>query len=261
MSQNPYAQPGGYEVPPEPARTSIMAILSLVCSIVCIPGLGVLGVVLAIASLFAISGSRGRLAGKGIAISGLIVGMLFTCIWVGAFVLVLRAQRQFGTVFVPALTSVFTSIDQGDFQKARVEMGLAGSVTDEEFQTFRAAYQAQAGTFVSMPDRFIPLASLAIKASTLMNTPPPLPGSIPMPADFTKGVVVIFVQVQPGRAATKGAPLPPILNMGIRSAPGVETWLIPAPGTAAPKPSATSAPPSPGAPPPPPGPPGGNGGG
>ena len=35
MSQTPYAQPVGYDMPPEPARTSVMAILSLVLSLIC----------------------------------------------------------------------------------------------------------------------------------------------------------------------------------------------------------------------------------
>jgi D-xylose transport system permease protein len=56
----------------------VLAILSLVCSLIClIPGLGLLGAILGIAALFSISRSQGAVRGNGMAVTGIIaVGML-----------------------------------------------------------------------------------------------------------------------------------------------------------------------------------------
>ena len=88
MTQHPYAEStAGADVFPEAERTSVMAILSLVCSLICcIPGLGILGSLLGVFALIGIGGSRGRVGGKGLAISGIIIGILMTVIWIGAFI-------------------------------------------------------------------------------------------------------------------------------------------------------------------------------
>ena len=61
MTQNPYAQPPGFDTQsPVAARTSIAAILSLICAIFCVPGLGILAIILGIAALFMIAASQGH---------------------------------------------------------------------------------------------------------------------------------------------------------------------------------------------------------
>ena len=73
----PLAQPAGVPPPPpdlRPARTSGMAIASLVLGILGMLGLtALIGVVLGIVALLQISGSRGRLKGQGLAIAGLCI--------------------------------------------------------------------------------------------------------------------------------------------------------------------------------------------
>jgi hypothetical protein len=67
----------GASFPAEPARTSGLAIASLVLSLVWICGLGsLLAVIFGAISLSQISRSSGRLGGKGLAIAGLVLGIL-----------------------------------------------------------------------------------------------------------------------------------------------------------------------------------------
>ena len=79
----------------EKAKTSGMAIASLVCGILGIFTCGILalvGLILGIVALVKINNSQGRLSGKGMAIGGLIVS--------GAFILMLPI---FAAMFLPAL--------------------------------------------------------------------------------------------------------------------------------------------------------------
>ncbi len=85
------SQEFGDEIALEPRRTSVMAILSLVCGLVCVvPGIGVLATIFGITSLVGINRSRGRVGGTGLAITGIVLGLLFSMIWIG----ILYAARQ-----------------------------------------------------------------------------------------------------------------------------------------------------------------------
>jgi hypothetical protein len=272
MSQNPYAQPAGYDVPPEAARTSVMAVLSLVCSLICIvPGLALLGIILAIASLSSIGSSRGRLGGKGLAISGLVIGIIVLALQCAAYVGWKKLNSQFGSAFVGPVSAVMTSIEQKDYQKARTQMNSPGAaaITDAQFDTFRDAYQGKLGTYQSMPDSFMKWVQAIVAAGPLMKSQGGTqPGLIPMPATFAKGTGIVWVLIdQRGKPPVPGQWVPPVLNIGILDAPNSEVWLIPRIPTGvtpAPAPNVPPAgtPPSPGVPPtnPPPAPPGGNGG-
>ena len=87
MSDNPYAgypserENGGYGMEP-PERMSAMAVLSLVCGIICcIPGLGIAAMIFGAAAMVAIGKSGGRLGGKMIAVIGMALGLLATIVW------------------------------------------------------------------------------------------------------------------------------------------------------------------------------------
>ncbi|MGQ0628420.1 MAG: DUF4190 domain-containing protein, partial [Phycisphaerales bacterium] len=69
--------PAGFEAwndsPSEAPKLSILAILSLVLSILCITA--PIGLICGIAALFTISGSGGRKSGRGLAIGGIVLGV------------------------------------------------------------------------------------------------------------------------------------------------------------------------------------------
>ncbi len=86
MSQYPPAmQPGQpVSIPPVP-RTSGLAVASLVCSLIfCIPLLGLIGAIMGIAALGATK--RPGVRGRGLAIGGIIAGVLVTFLWIAGVV-------------------------------------------------------------------------------------------------------------------------------------------------------------------------------
>src|SRR5690554_4311904 len=89
MSENPYAAYPSHQddfgdpAHDGPQRLSIPAVLALISSLVCcIPGLGVLGVLLGLVGILSISRSNGRLTGMPAAIAGMALGVLVTVAWV-----------------------------------------------------------------------------------------------------------------------------------------------------------------------------------
>src|SRR6185295_12076795 len=83
MTRNPYAHPIEDE-PGEPvrARVSDLAVSSLVFGILCcIPGSGLIGVILGGSGLLAIGRSDGRLSGRTLAFIGLLLGVLGSAGW------------------------------------------------------------------------------------------------------------------------------------------------------------------------------------
>lgn len=85
MTQNPYEQreeSWGADVADEyvgEQRLSLMALFSLIFSLICfVPGAGLVGALLGIGGLVSIGKSRGRLTGKGLAITGLVLGLILS---------------------------------------------------------------------------------------------------------------------------------------------------------------------------------------
>ena len=98
---------------PPVSRTSGLAVVSLVCSLIfCIPLLGLLGAVLGIASLRATRqpGVRGR----GLAIGGIIVGLLATAAWIGGVIAVsIGFKMVLGAAHQPVATFI-SDYNKGD---------------------------------------------------------------------------------------------------------------------------------------------------
>ena len=153
MSQNPYAGGGpqpGYEAwyeQPRESSLSIMAVLSLIFSILCLTA--PLGIIFGVASLFTIGASGGRKHGKGLAISGIVVGLVFsTCMTFAIVSSWSVVQLMQGQLALPAAKTL-KAIEDGDIVTAKQGMGpkLTAAVTDEQIAEFRNAYQAELGKF------------------------------------------------------------------------------------------------------------------
>ncbi|MBC7834579.1 MAG: DUF4190 domain-containing protein, partial [Phycisphaerales bacterium] len=123
MTQNPYATPSQPHQPfgsdpwldtPADQRVSVLAVVSLVCGILCfIPVVGTIGVVLGIASLFLIAGSQRRLTGKGLAIAGIVLGMLGTVAWGGIVIGFSQMATIAGRDVVVPAAGAMTLIESG----------------------------------------------------------------------------------------------------------------------------------------------------
>jgi hypothetical protein len=162
MSQNPYANPYPQQYaqpyPPgmgmaPPARTSVMAVLSLVCSLLCcIPGISVLGVLFGGLALLAIAMSGGKVRGVGLAIAGLIIGIIVSVLWIGSawFILVWAGQLGHST------EGVLTGIQDRD--RAALSDALTttaeAQLTDERVREFGDILEADLGQYDRAPDGF-----------------------------------------------------------------------------------------------------------
>lgn len=153
MSQYPTTS-YGYETDSmsEPPRTSAMAVVSLVLSVVgcCLP-IGLLGALIGIFSLVGISRSQGRVSGRGLAIAGIIIGVINTGIWIGGWLAVTNGYQA----YVKMTSTTLTALETGDYQTVRNHLDPSLTLTDEQFDAFVEAYRADLGSFQGMAPNVI----------------------------------------------------------------------------------------------------------
>lgn len=236
-----------------PQRTSILAILSLVCSLIClIPGTGVLAAIFGISALIGIKGSRGRVGGTGLAIAGLIVGLLFTMIWVGIAIGANKIMQEV-TGQVTQMNQALVAMDSGDNSKLRAVLvpEVGQTVTDQQISDFRSAYQAELGSFNGVPNGIVEFFSAYGPVQAQLA---PLQGRndmVPLPVNFDKGPSLVVLWIQPGKGTHKlpdGSEVLPFRNITVYTTSGKEFSLLPLESTLVPKPSDPALPPPPDAP-------------
>ncbi|MGP1309648.1 MAG: hypothetical protein ACTS27_05570 [Phycisphaerales bacterium] len=161
MSENPYAaypsnrDDFGDSRYDGQQRLSIPAVLSLVSSLICcIPGLGVLAVLLGLLGMVSISRSNGRLTGMPAAIVGMALGVLVTVGWVALAVGAGSGLNFWATNITPPLSRMVEAAYDGDVDAFRAEMTVdgAGLITDDEILRFGQAMRAEFGEYRGMPD-------------------------------------------------------------------------------------------------------------
>jgi len=235
MDSNPYAQPGPYDqadlgIPMEPARTSVLAILSLISSLICcIPGLGLLGSALGIGAIIGISSSRGRVGGKGLAIAGTVIGLLFTAIWL--------ALVYGGASIVKEMAGwaeIFNSAQQRDYAYVRdhLDSNAAALVTDEMIDEFAESLDAEWGGYVDMPDSMIELVRAfvndldpqAMQEFQRVQSGLNIQGdqAIPLPIEFDKGRTLCLLAMNGKQSGP-----PRFQNVGFLDQGLTWVWLIP----------------------------------
>jgi 4-amino-4-deoxy-L-arabinose transferase-like glycosyltransferase len=229
-------------------RTSVLAIVALVLSLICIiPGLGVLGAILAVVALVLISGSNGRVGGKGLAIAALVIGLLVSAVWVGGVMMVSTGLKTMTSMFGGSTASLLKAAEAGDFATARQQLdaSVANSVTDADFQRFVTTYQSKLGTFTSVPTGVMELISAYGSVGQQMQGMQGQgnQGLFPLPVQFSKGWAVAALQLNPNGGGANLAPL----NIELIAPDGTKILLYdPAANAAPPAPGATPATPQPG---------------
>lgn len=159
MSENPYA---GYPSErrrddfglEEPQRMSILAVLSLVCAVVCcVPGMGILAFVFGAVALAGISKSQGRVTGKPLAGVGMALGLIATVIWMAIAIGGAQAWRTYTTQMVGGTSQMMQTMSDGDIGGVRLHLlePATAELTDEDIAAFAAIVRRDFGAFVGAP--------------------------------------------------------------------------------------------------------------
>lgn len=225
--------PGSYEntdvqMYQEPERTSILAILSLVMGVggCCFGVTSILAVPFAIIGMVGISRSKGRVGGTGLAIAGLIVGLITLALWAGLIIGVGGAMKVGITQFGSTTTGIFSDIQGGDYDSARTAMSPPASETeDAEIAAFYTAYKADLGDFVAMPSGLGELFSGYGAVAQQMQAYNGQPGYVPMPARFDSGWVLIIYAIDPRGQASQSGQIPPPQRLILVGSDGKEYTL------------------------------------
>jgi hypothetical protein len=236
MSQNPYA---AYNEPTDSvaqARTSVAAILSLVCSLICcIPGLGAVAAVLGGVALLRISGSNGRRSGVGLAIAGIVIGLLVTMGW-GFFAIgAMSVYEKAGKFFMPMIQTVAS--DDPAKMRAAVSPALAATATDADWKRFRDAIKGELGDVSTKNVNLIQIFKGYGEVGQLMQNKGNNDNAIPLPLVGDKGKGVLLVHLPrnttvrtpgangPGSAGDEVLSM--CVNFSVILPSGKEEWLVP----------------------------------
>ena len=230
MANDPYGASADFNehyVDSGPPRTSVLAILSLVCSLICfIPGLSAIGSLLGVFALLGISASKGRVKGTGLAIAGIAVGIVVSLLWFGAAIAAQKASSQY-----VAFGQVITDIDSGSYDAARGQLSTPTRdlATDERLAAFKAEYEAEAGQLDSWPTGFIQVFGLFMEVGKRGqqpdNTTLPYADPMPLPAKFGNGARLVWFILDRGQMDDAGRK-PAIINAAILGADGNLIWLV-----------------------------------
>lgn len=255
MTQNPYAQFGSGDGTPTPygpefgdqpqARTSVLAIISLVLSVigcVCfiIPGPGALAMAIGGIAILLIMASHGRVRGIGFAATAVCLGLLQTIVF---FVILLGVYQPImggwnNTVVAP-VNDVLVALEKKDAKAARALLTprAQAAISEEMLTEFAAKYQARLGAYKGVPENPLDIwtayKSIAPAMKVMQNGPGgnPQQNMIPLPGTFERGNALIILQLD--NAGFNGQRPPasttirmPVLNIGIASNDGTEIWIL-----------------------------------
>ena len=248
MSQNPFGDP--YDLPGTvmPERTSVMAVLSLVLGIVCVPFFGLLAIFLGVFALFGIKASRGRVSGTGLAVAGIILGVLMTVIWgtcIGGMAFFMKLAR---TEIGPAAGAIITSVEQGEFEKVKSALtpGSQARLTPEAVEAFRVALESEMGAYkggAASTSQLIDeykefFSAIGQSGGSGPSQIQSYDNHMPIPLEFEKGWAMVWV----GMPTDGSQPSPgqfPIENIVVLTPSAAEIVLVPfgtvLPSTPAPK--------------------------
>lgn len=247
---------------------SVMAVLALIFSILCLTA--PVGVIFGIAALVLIAGSGGRKYGKGLAISAIIVGLLFTtvigAIAIGGRQMLKLAEQQ---AFAP-VGEMMTAIEAGDHAKARVMFtdALSAQVSDARLDAFRDEYRTELGAFKNVPAGLGNIIQSYSQSGPAMRQMQARMGQqnrgqtdLPIPGVFENGSGLVVVQLNTASPGVAPGSAKSVQNVALLTNSGKLIWLFdPAPaaqptlaapvGSGAPKLQAPPDPTPPSAPPP-----------
>lgn len=211
-----------------PPRTSVLAILSLVLSLICfIPGLSAIGSLLGVFALLGISASKGRVKGTGLAIAGIAVGLVISLLWIGGAVAIQQGSKQY-----LKMNDILADVESGSYDAARgyLSSSTRPLATDEAFETFKAAYLADAGAYQGDPQGLWQL--LKTFGEIGQNQDPntvakPYGGNqAPVPGIFLNGPRWVFVGMSSTGEQNAAGTFIALDNVAVWLSDGTMLWLV-----------------------------------
>lgn len=184
----------------EPERTSIAAILGLVCSCIgcCFGVTAIIGVFLSVFGIVGISRSKGRVGGMGFAIAGLLVGILMLVLWGAALATTSYGFKWVETNAAAPAVAVLEDIEAGNFDAARAALGSpAADVSDEVLIEFRDGYLAAVGPVVSETHGVMALFEGYSVVGEQIQNYNGRPNHIPFPVEFDQGMALVVIEINP----------------------------------------------------------------
>ncbi len=184
----------------EPERTSIAAILGLVCSCIgcCFGVTAIIGIFLSIFGIVGISRSKGRVGGMGFAIAGLLVGLLMAALWAGILGMTNFGMGWMRTSVAAPTVQILQHIEAGEFDEARLALGAPASlVPDDVMVEFRDGYMSSLGGAVAEPGGLGELFEGYGAIGQQIQNYNGRPNHIPVPAMFDRGYGLLVVEMDP----------------------------------------------------------------
>ncbi|MDX2132150.1 MAG: DUF4190 domain-containing protein [Planctomycetota bacterium] len=233
-----FPQPGFDVAPAQPTRTSIAAILSLVCGVLgliacCIPvvspALGVVGLLFAVFAFLSIGRSNGAVGGRGIAVGGLvcsIVTVVLGIFMVFGMNMVVNMIGAYGKVVEMAQSDDTTGLSEA------LSSGTASAITPEDIENFKAESGGSLGKYQRVTPGMMALFGSFGKLGPIAGSIPSQyqqGGSgytmLPMPGEFEKGKGLIIVVVNQGEQTPQWQ-MGKVVNIGVAPDGGPITWLV-----------------------------------
>ena len=218
------------DLAPPSSRTSVLAVSSLVLSLICcIPGLGAIGTLLGVGAMVGISRSQGRVRGMGLAVAGIVLGVLFSLAWIAILIAVTMGLQS-----ISKYSEALDAIQAGDRQALTSWMspGVQASVTDDKVAAFRDAYRADYGEYVGVPNSIggmlrgymavgqqIQPAQIAAESDGYSRNE-----AFPLAVTFDSGPGIVLVALDPNSKSPSGAPA--ALNIAYVRPDGSLVWLL-----------------------------------
>ncbi|MCA9302575.1 MAG: DUF4190 domain-containing protein [Phycisphaerales bacterium] len=194
----------------EPERTSIAAILSLVLGILgCCGGItGIIAVLLAIFAIIGIKGSRGRVGGMGLAIAGLLIGLLMAAAWIAVLLGVKGAINGMDKYVTQPTAQIFLDLQSDNFDGVRAGLvSPAADATDEELIAFRDAYTSTLGNYKAKPNGWGEYIDGWMSMGQYLQNYQGRQGMIPIPLYFDNGTALVVLMVNPQKQSSNGQPV------------------------------------------------------
>lgn len=154
---NPYAQPtdapvvygDGVARPP----LSALAVASLVCSlIVCCPIVTLIGPLLGLSAIISISAHPTERRGKGLAMAGIIIGILTTALGGAGIVYLMQVYRGMGEFVADDVPAAMDAAFDGKLPEFRAVLSprAANAATDAQIQQFLDGLMGRYGPYIGM---------------------------------------------------------------------------------------------------------------